>query len=295
MARTTVSHAGQRSASAQGASRRRARRGRNSNTCVCRRASRASTWSSRPLRTRTTLERRRPGPASSTVRPRRVRTTTLRRRSTATLRRSGDRANSRRRFGDTVVYHARVPAGRGRRVAACSEHYRRCGTLVAMRIGMLTGGGDCPGLNAVIRAVVRKGEGVYGHEIVGFRHGWRGVIDGRDGRAHHRRRRAAWSTAAARSSARRARTRTRPTTASARVLDTLERERIDALIAIGGEDTLGVAAAARRRRASPSSACRRRSTTTSRPPTSRSGSTPRCRSRPTPSTACTPPPRATTA
>ena len=46
-----------------------------------------------------------------------------------------------------------------------------------MRIGMLTGGGDCPGLNAVIRAVVRKGEGVYGHELVGFRHGWRGVIE----------------------------------------------------------------------------------------------------------------------
>ena len=47
-----------------------------------------------------------------------------------------------------------------------------------MRIGMLTGGGDCPGLNAVIRAVVRKGEGVYGHNIVGYRHGWRGVMHG---------------------------------------------------------------------------------------------------------------------
>src|SRR6476646_4232532 len=47
-----------------------------------------------------------------------------------------------------------------------------------MRIGMLTGGGDCPGLNAVIRAVVRKGEGVYGHTFVGYRHGWRGVMDG---------------------------------------------------------------------------------------------------------------------
>src|SRR6516165_1744836 len=47
----------------------------------------------------------------------------------------------------------------------------------AMRIGILTGGGDCPGLNAVIRAVVRKGEGEYGHQLVGFRHGWRGVLD----------------------------------------------------------------------------------------------------------------------
>ncbi len=46
-----------------------------------------------------------------------------------------------------------------------------------MRIGMLTGGGDCPGLNAVIRAVVRKGEGVYGHNLIGFRHGWRGVVE----------------------------------------------------------------------------------------------------------------------
>ena len=43
-----------------------------------------------------------------------------------------------------------------------------------MRIGMLTGGGDCPGLNAVIRAVVRKGAGEYGHTILGYRHGWRG-------------------------------------------------------------------------------------------------------------------------
>jgi phosphofructokinase-like protein len=47
-----------------------------------------------------------------------------------------------------------------------------------MRIGMLTGGGDCPGLNAVIRAVVRKGIDEYGDSLVGFRDGWRGVLDG---------------------------------------------------------------------------------------------------------------------
>src|SRR5664280_448322 len=47
-----------------------------------------------------------------------------------------------------------------------------------MRIGILTGGGDCPGLNAVIRAVVRKGVGKYGHEFVGFRDGWRGPLEG---------------------------------------------------------------------------------------------------------------------
>ncbi len=47
-----------------------------------------------------------------------------------------------------------------------------------MRVGILTGGGDCPGLNAVIRAVVRKGEKVYGDELLGFHDGWRGVMDG---------------------------------------------------------------------------------------------------------------------
>ena len=46
-----------------------------------------------------------------------------------------------------------------------------------MRIGLLTGGGDCPGLNAVIRAVVRKGIDGYGDELVGFRDGWRGVLE----------------------------------------------------------------------------------------------------------------------
>ena len=46
-----------------------------------------------------------------------------------------------------------------------------------MRVGVLTGGGDCPGLNAVIRAIVRKGEGNYGHSVIGFRHGWRGVLE----------------------------------------------------------------------------------------------------------------------
>ena len=47
-----------------------------------------------------------------------------------------------------------------------------------MRIGVLTGGGDCPGLNAVIRAVVRKGTEVHGHEFVGFRDGWKGPLEG---------------------------------------------------------------------------------------------------------------------
>lgn len=46
-----------------------------------------------------------------------------------------------------------------------------------MRVGILTGGGDCPGLNAVIRAVVRKGERQYGDDLLGYRDGWRGVMD----------------------------------------------------------------------------------------------------------------------
>ncbi len=48
-----------------------------------------------------------------------------------------------------------------------------------MRVGILTGGGDCPGLNAVIRAVVRKGELVYDNELIGFLDAWDGVRERR--------------------------------------------------------------------------------------------------------------------
>src|SRR6059058_742622 len=51
-------------------------------------------------------------------------------------------------------------------------------TEAYVRIGILTGGGDCPGLNAVIRAVVRAGITEYGDEVIGFRDGWRGVLEG---------------------------------------------------------------------------------------------------------------------
>ncbi len=47
-----------------------------------------------------------------------------------------------------------------------------------MRVGVLTGGGDCPGLNAVIRAIVRKAEREYGDSVIGFLDGWRGVLEG---------------------------------------------------------------------------------------------------------------------
>ena len=46
-----------------------------------------------------------------------------------------------------------------------------------MRVALLTGGGDCPGLNAVIYAAVRKGINHYGDEFIGFLNGWRGVLD----------------------------------------------------------------------------------------------------------------------
>ena len=109
-----------------------------------------------------------------------------------------------------------------------------------MRIGMLTGGGDCPGLNAVIRAVVRKGEAAHGHEFIGFLHGWRGVMEGET---------TPLSIASTRGILARGGTillssRTNPYRAedgAARVRATLDRMGVDALIAIGGEDTLGVA------------------------------------------------------
>ncbi len=47
-----------------------------------------------------------------------------------------------------------------------------------MRVGVLTGGGDCPGLNAVIRAIVRTGAAEYGYDFTGFRDGWRGPLEG---------------------------------------------------------------------------------------------------------------------
>ena len=53
------------------------------------------------------------------------------------------------------------------------------------RFGLLTGVGDCPGLNAVIRAVVRKGINAYGHEFLGFRYGWAGVMSGDAGELTH--------------------------------------------------------------------------------------------------------------
>lgn len=109
-----------------------------------------------------------------------------------------------------------------------------------MKIGILTGGGDCPGLNAVIRAIVRKGEGHFGHTIIGFRAGWRGVMEGECSELTFENTRGILH----RGGTILGTSRTNPFKTDdgpARVHGTLERLGIDALIAIGGEDTLGAA------------------------------------------------------
>jgi ATP-dependent phosphofructokinase / diphosphate-dependent phosphofructokinase len=116
-----------------------------------------------------------------------------------------------------------------------------------MRVGVLTGGGDCPGLNAVIRAIVRTGVAEYGYEFIGFRDGWRGPLEGDT---------MTLDVPAVRGILPRGGTilgssRTNPLADSAaaggrsgleRIKDNLASLRADALVAIGGEDTLGVAA-----------------------------------------------------
>ncbi len=111
-----------------------------------------------------------------------------------------------------------------------------------MRVGVLTGGGDCPGLNAVIRAVVRKGVTEYGYEFVGFRDGWKGPLEGLTtelGITQVRGILPRGGTILGSS-------RTNPIKIEGgveRIRANLASAGVDALIAIGGEDTLGVATA----------------------------------------------------
>ncbi len=109
-----------------------------------------------------------------------------------------------------------------------------------MRVAMLTGGGDCPGLNAVIRAVVRQGERTYGDELVGFLDGWRGVIEGETRPLDVN----ATRGILARGGTILGSSRTNPFKIEGGVdacKESLEALGIDVLVAIGGEDTLGVA------------------------------------------------------
>jgi phosphofructokinase-like protein len=108
------------------------------------------------------------------------------------------------------------------------------------RFGLLTGGGDCPGLNAVIRAVVRKGLNAYGHEFLGFRYGWAGVMSGDSVALTHETTRGILH----RGGTILGTSRTNPYKEEGgfeKVRASLEQNGLDGLIPIGGEDTLGVA------------------------------------------------------
>ncbi len=112
--------------------------------------------------------------------------------------------------------------------------------MSSLRVGLLTGGGDCPGLNAVIRAVVRKGERDHGDEMIGFVDGWRGVIENRTMPLDVQRCRGILPKGGTILGS----SRTNPYKVDGgvdAVSATLKAAKIDALVAIGGEDTLGVA------------------------------------------------------
>src|SRR5437016_10895025 len=109
-----------------------------------------------------------------------------------------------------------------------------------MRVGVLTGGGDCPGLNAVIRAVARRSFS-RGHEVIGVLEGWRGLVEGLFTPLGPRE----VSGLLPRGGTIIGTTRTNPFRLDGgveRVLEHFASKGLDALVAIGGEDTLGVAA-----------------------------------------------------
>jgi phosphofructokinase-like protein len=109
-----------------------------------------------------------------------------------------------------------------------------------MKVGILTGGGDCPGLNAVIRAVVRKGSFHYSDEFVGFLEGWRGVMEDKTVVLDLE----AVAGILPRGGTILRTSRTNPAKKPDGLdicIATLKRHNIEALIAIGGDDTLSVA------------------------------------------------------
>jgi phosphofructokinase-like protein len=108
------------------------------------------------------------------------------------------------------------------------------------RVGILTGGGDCPGLNAVIRAVVRRGVNHHGHSLVGFRNGWAGALAGDAVELTHDN----TSGILHRGGTILGSSRTNPygeEGGGERLVSALREQGVDALVPIGGEDTLGVA------------------------------------------------------
>ncbi|WP_406437228.1 6-phosphofructokinase [Streptomyces sp. NBC_01613] len=109
-----------------------------------------------------------------------------------------------------------------------------------MRVGVLTGGGDCPGLNAVIRSVVRKGVQEYAFDFVGLRDGWLGALQGNVVPLDISRVRGILPRGGTILGS----SRTNPfkhEDGVRRIQDTLAAHSIDALVVIGGEDTLGAA------------------------------------------------------
>ena len=109
-----------------------------------------------------------------------------------------------------------------------------------MHIGILTGGGDCPGLNAVIRAVVRKGVQEHGFEFVGYRDGWKGPLEGLTMELGVQQCRGILPRGGTILGS----SRTNPFKIEdgvERIRENLARDGVEALVAIGGEDTLGVA------------------------------------------------------
>lgn len=108
-----------------------------------------------------------------------------------------------------------------------------------MRIGILTGGGDCPGLNAVIRAIVRKGIFHYEDEFVGFIEGWRGVVENKTMPLDEK----AVQDILLRGGTILRTSRTNPAKREgglAQCIETLAKNRLDALVALGGDDTQSV-------------------------------------------------------
>jgi len=109
-----------------------------------------------------------------------------------------------------------------------------------MRIGLLTGGGDCPGLNAVIRGIVRKGINHLDHEFVGFRYGWAGVLENNAVELTNANTRGILHRGGTILGS--SRTNVFKVEGGVdRVRETVQANSLDALIPIGGEDTLGVA------------------------------------------------------
>jgi phosphofructokinase-like protein len=109
-----------------------------------------------------------------------------------------------------------------------------------MRVGVLTGGGDCPGLNAVIRAVVRKGVKEHAFEFVGYRDGWKGPLEGITMELGVEQCRGILPRGGTILGS----SRTNPfkiDNGVERIQENLAKDGVDALVAIGGEDTLGVA------------------------------------------------------